>query len=186
MISKNTQHTLSLLNQWLKPHESLLDIGCDKADIAHHLQKAGHSQIFNIDFVDTRQYHTTHFSLYDGVHIPLPDKSVDWVSLNFVLHHVDNQKKPLLLAEVKRVCKGHVFILEDTPSNPLDWCISHLHGHYHRFKINSTEGFGFFSQKGWETYLQTHGFQIVASQRLSRFCRNRKEPYARSLFVLKV
>ena len=186
MISKNTQHTLSLLNQWLKPNESLLDIGCDNADISHHLQKAGHSPIFNIDFVDTRQYPTAHFSLYDGVHIPLPNKSVDWVSLNFVLHHVDNKKKPLLLNEVKRVCKGHVFILEDTPRNPIDWCISHLHGHYHRYKIKSPEGFGFFSQKGWESYLQVQGFKIIASEALSRFCRNRKEPYARSLFVLKV
>ncbi len=186
-MTRNTTHTLRLMTQWFQPQDAVLDIGCDKADVAHHLEQLGFDKLHNVDFVDTRRFATRHFALFDGIHLPFEDESFDGVSLNFVLHHVDNRKKLQLLNEVRRVLKknGKIFILEDTPRNVLDWLIADLHGRYHRRKIGSREGFGFLSQRGWEKYFADNGFQVVASQRQSRFCRNRKEPYARSLFVVQ-
>jgi ubiquinone/menaquinone biosynthesis C-methylase UbiE len=61
------------------------------------------------------------FVLFDGVHIPLPDSSVDIVFAGCVFHHIDDQDHIILLREFHRVLvpKGMVFIFEHNPYNPL-------------------------------------------------------------------
>lgn len=182
--SVNASHVMGHMEQWIKPGAKVLDVGCGSAEVAFFMEKKGY-RFFNIDIGDFRAYNTQHFALYDGQKIDLPDSSVDLVSINFVLHHVPNEKKEFLLSEAMRVTSKYVFILEDTPRNFLDRMISNFHGWYFRRSINSTASYGFYSQENWEKLFTRLNYIIAKSERLSRFCRNKKEPYARSLFVLE-
>lgn len=182
--SVNANHVMGHMTEWIKPGAKVLDVGCGSAEVAFFMEKKGYD-FSNIDIGDFRAYATKHFDLYDGLKINFPDSTFDLVSINFVLHHVPNEKKKLLLAEAMRVSRRYVFILEDTPRNFIDRMISNFHGWYFRRTINSTESFGFYSQGDWEKLFAGMNYSVVKSQRLSRFCRNKKEPYARSLFILE-
>lgn len=182
--SVNASHVMGHMTQWIKPGSRVLDIGCGSAEVAFFMEKKGY-EFFNIDIGDFRAYQTRHFDLYDGLKVNFADSSFDLVSLNFVLHHVPNDKKRLLLAEAMRVSRRYVFILEDTPRNFIDRMISNFHGWYFRRSIKSTASFGFYSQEGWEKLFAGMNYSVARSECLSRFCRNKKEPYARSLFVLE-
>ncbi|MCP4130260.1 MAG: class I SAM-dependent methyltransferase [bacterium] len=184
-LSNNSAHTIGQMARWTQPQDTILDIGCGNGEIAHILEQLGYTSVYNVDFVDLREFDIAHFKLYDGVSLPFEDSFFDFISINFVLHHVPNDKKLLLLDEIKRVSRGILFILEDTPRNFIDRFISGLHGRYFRHKIKSTEPFGFYSQKEWEDLFKKTGWKILASEKQSRLCRNNKEPYARSLFVIE-
>ncbi len=182
--SVNATHVMNHLAQWVKPGAKVLDVGCGSAEVSFFMEKKGY-EYFNIDIGDFRAYPTKHFDIYNGQKINFSDSSFDIVSINFVLHHVPDEKKEFLISEAMRVTRKYVFILEDTPRNFLDRMISNFHGWYFRRTINSTESFGFYSQEGWEKLFSGMNYNLVKSETLSRFCRNKKEPYARSLFVLE-
>src|SRR5262249_51413008 len=105
--------------------------------------------------------------------------------LAFVLHHVPNDKKPALVAEARRVCKRTLVVIEDTPRNAVDRFFNRRHGEKYRKSIGSDAGYCFYSQPGWEQFFAEQRLEVVESQRLSRFCRDWKQPYARSCFVLR-
>ena len=77
------------------------------------------------------------FSLYDGVNLPFPDGRFDVAMLSFVLHHVPNERKVVLLREALRVARQTVFILEDTPTTAFDRFVSRRHGEAYRREIAS-------------------------------------------------
>lgn len=183
-ISFNAAHTVGLLKDELQPDDRFLDVGCGSSEVGHFLEKDDFKNIHNIDFIDMRDFDTKHFLIYDGIHLPFEDNSMDIVAFSFVLHHVSNEKKKLLIKEAMRVTSKRIFVLEDTPRNPIDWVIAFIHGSYFRKKIKSTEPFGFYSRKRWEKEFKSLGLKVIKSERLSRFCRTKDNPSARSMFVL--
>jgi ubiquinone/menaquinone biosynthesis C-methylase UbiE len=177
------RHTVSLIAPHLQSGDSILDVGCGAAHVTAALAERGH-EVWGVDIVDSRKSGHTNFKLYDGLSIDFPDRCFDVVVLAFVLHHVPNELKSKLVEETRRLCRRTLVVIEDTPRNRIDRFFSNRHGEKFRKSIGSTADFGFYSQSEWETFFQREAFQVAQSQRLSRFCRDWKQPYARSCFVL--
>jgi hypothetical protein len=97
---------------------------------------------------------------------------------------VPNETKPALVAEARRVCKRALVVIEDTPRNAIDRFFNRRHGEAYRKSIGSDASYGFYSQPEWEQFFAREQLAVVESQRLGRFCRDWKQPYARSCFVL--
>ena len=179
----DTAHTVSLIAPHLEPGDSILDVGCGSGYVTAALAELGH-EVWGVDIVDTRKTEHPLFKLYDGLTIDFPDRRFDVVVLAFVLHHVPNELKPRLVDEARRLCRRTLVVLEDTPRNRIDRFFSNRHGEKFRRSIGSTADFGFYSQPEWEEFFGREAFHVAHSQRLSRFCRDWKQPYARSCFVL--
>ena len=184
-VRHDTAHTVGLVAPHLREGDAVLDIGCGAGWVTAAIRERGHEAL-GVDIGDFRRTHVPDFALYDGTTLDLPDARYDVVLLAFVLHHVPNELKVKLLGEARRVCRRTVLVVEDTPRTALDRYVSRRHGEKFRKSIGSTAGFGFYSQAEWEQLFASEGFTIVESTRLSRFCRDWLQPYARSFFALGV
>jgi SAM-dependent methyltransferase len=182
-VRKETFHTVSLVEPYLRPETSVLDIGCGEGWVADELVRRGIADIALVDVVDVRRTRAHPFWLYDGVHLSFPDGRFDVVMLNFVLHHVPDERKVLLLREALRVARRHVFILEDTPVTSFDRFVSRRHGEAYRRKIASDAPFGFLTRSEWAWLFRGLGVR-AESRPLGRFCRSVFQPFARAAFVL--
>jgi SAM-dependent methyltransferase len=183
-VRKETLHTVSLVAPHLAAGATVLDIGCGEGWVAEEVARRGAAEVVTVDVVDVRRRRTLPFSLYDGVHLPFPDARFDVVMLNFVLHHVPNERKVALLSEALRVTRRKVFILEDTPTTALDRFVSRRHGEAYRRKIASDAPFGFLTPNEWLWLFRGMGLEAEATA-LSRFCRSVAQPFARAAFVVR-
>jgi ubiquinone/menaquinone biosynthesis C-methylase UbiE len=185
-VGQETAHTISVVRPHLTNESSLLDVGCGSGWVAATLAHQVSCPISTVDIGDFRQVETADFHVFDGLSLPFPDKQFDVVLFSFVLHHVPDELKPLLLAEARRVCRGRVLVLEDTPVTWFDRWVSRQHGERFRRKIGSCERFGFLVKEQWLRLFSLLGLHAVQSQTLSRWCRSMWQPFARTAFVLEV
>ena len=183
-IKRETFHTVSLLMPHLTPGASVLDIGCGEGYVLDELAARGVTNVQGVDIVDIRRNKDYPFRVYDGQTLPFPDRSFDLVVLSFVLHHVPNERKTVLIEEALRVSRAKVVIVEDTPSTVFDRVMNHRHGEAYRRKIRSTAAFGFLTAGEWRWLFRGMGLEPEARP-LSRFCRSILQPFARTLFVLR-
>jgi ubiquinone/menaquinone biosynthesis C-methylase UbiE len=182
-VEKETEHTLSLIEPHLHRGARVLDVGCGAGYVAWQIETRFGAQVHAVDVGDFRRVPVGAFSVFDGLRLPFEDGRFDVVLLSFVLHHMPDVYKPFLLAEARRVSRGKVLVLEDTPRNPIDWLVSWWHGRRFRSRVGSREAFGFLSGAEWTRLFGRMGF---AAQHipLSRWCRSLLQPFARSFFVL--
>jgi SAM-dependent methyltransferase len=184
-VRRDTAHTLSLVAPHVRPGDAILDVGCGAGHVTAALA-ARHADTWGIDIVDLRAAAVSRFARYDGRTIGFPDRRFDVVVLAFVLHHVPDEVKPVLLAEARRVCRRTVIVVEDTPRNAVDRFFNRRHGERFRRSIGSTAAYGFYDRARWEGVFAGLGFHVAVSAPLSRLCRDWLQPYARSVFVLDV
>ena len=184
-VRKETLHTLSFVEAELQPGDTVLDVGCGYGDVAWELARRHDGRVLAVDIVDCRRRELPHFALYDGVTLSFGDASCDVVLVAFVLHHVPNETKHAVLSEIRRVARRRVVVLEDTPKNPVDRYFNRRHGEQYRRKINSTAGYGFYSQAEWPAVFESARLAVVRAATISRFARDWAQPYARSCFVLE-
>jgi SAM-dependent methyltransferase len=173
-----TKHTVSLILPHLDGITSLVDIGCGSGWVASRLAEQRDLAVSTVDIGD--------FHVFDGVRLPFPDQSMDAGLFSFVLHHVPDEIKPLLIAEAKRVCRKKILVIEDTPSTWFDRWASHRHGERFRRKIRSHERFGFLDRDQWMRLFSLLGLHAIKTEQLSRWCRSIWQPFARTAFVLDV
>jgi ubiquinone/menaquinone biosynthesis C-methylase UbiE len=181
---RETAHTLSLLEPHLDGCASVLDIGCGSAYVAWQLAAVAGREVHAVDVADFRRVPLPNFALFDGLHLPYPDGRFDLVVFSFVLHHVPDVYKPLLLAEARRVARRRVVVLEDTPETWLDRCFSWGHGEWFRRKVGNRVPFGFLSAAQWKRLFTVLRMEPTHIQPLSRWCRSALQPFARTVFVL--
>ena len=96
---------------------------------------------------------------FDGVHLPLGDKSYDAVIFVDVLHHTDDPAA--LLAEAKRVARGAIVIKDHTMDGPfayqrlrfMDWVGNAPHG--------VVLPYNYWTEQGWRNAFKGLGLAIV-------------------------
>lgn len=95
---------------FVEPNEKILDLGTGQGLLARKLKDRGF-EVTTADVVNKSYYPDIQPVIYDGEHLPFPDKSFDVCLLIAILHHANNEKA--VLKEVARVAKKLV-VLEDT------------------------------------------------------------------------
>jgi SAM-dependent methyltransferase len=183
-VRKETLHTVTLVAPHLDRGMSVLDVGCGEGYVAEELAARGVREVCAADIVDIRRNRSIAFTLYNDAHLPFPNERFDLVMLNFVLHHVPDDRKIALLREALRVARSKVFILEDTPSSGFDRLVSRRHGEAYRRGIDSSAPFGFLTRGEWRWLFRGLGLE-AESVTLGRFCRSLFQPFARTAFVLR-
>jgi SAM-dependent methyltransferase len=183
-VRKETLHTVSLVAPHLDRGMAVLDVGCGEGYVGEELAARGVREVHGADICDLRRTRNLPFAAYDGERLPFGDERFDLVMLNFVLHHVPDEKKTALLHEALRVTRAKVFILEDTPTTAFDRFVSQRHGDAYRRKIDSDAPFGFLTPGQWRWLFRGMGLEAEGRE-LSRFCRSVLQPFARSVFVLR-
>jgi SAM-dependent methyltransferase len=185
-VDQETLHTVSLILPELEGMSSLLDVGCGSGWVAARLAQHSGLAISTVDIGDFRAVPTPDFHVFDGVRLPFADKSIDASLFSFVLHHVPDELKPILIAEAKRVCRKRILVIEDTPSTWFDRWVNQRHGESFRRRIRSRERFGFLDRDQWMRLFSLLGLRAIRVDRLSRWCRSIWQPFARTAFVLDV
>jgi SAM-dependent methyltransferase len=185
IVRRESRQAAALVARHVGVRTRVLDVGCGEGYVAAELGGRG-AAVALVDIVDVRRIHGQPFHVFDGLNLPFPDASFEIVMLNFVLHHVPDDRKAHLLKEAARVSRDKVFILEDTPRNALDRLMNRRHGRRYRDKIGSRAPFGFLTRSEWEWLFRGLGFLLRESRILGRFCRAPWQPFARSAFVLQV
>jgi SAM-dependent methyltransferase len=107
---------------WSGRHERLLDIGGGTGVIAECLLGLFPvGSVRSIDVVDRFcPTLTVATSVYDGTSLPFPDASFDAATLVNMLHHVPVAVRPDLIAEVRRVVRGPLYIKDHLAEGTLD------------------------------------------------------------------
>lgn len=183
-VRRDTQHTVGLVAPHVGSGAAVLDVGCGEGYVAAELARSG-AAVSMVDIVDIRRVGGGEFRRFDGDHLPFPDRAFDLVMLNFVLHHVPDDRKTDLLREAARVSRDKIFILEDTPRNLIDRLLNRHHGETFRARIGSKAPFGFLTRREWEWLFRGLGLALCDSRTVSRFSRALWQPFARSAFVLR-
>ena len=156
-----------VVNKYLDKGVSILDLGCGEGKSYDDIKSAGiEFSWVGVDIADSpevamRSRDDLEFIAFDGVHIPLPDESVDIVYSRQVFEHVHSPKE--LLLQVQRVLKPGGWFVGST---------SHLEPYHSRSFWNFTPfGFaGFLSESGFSKITLKPGIDGITliSRRLLR------------------
>jgi ubiquinone/menaquinone biosynthesis C-methylase UbiE len=98
---------------------AILDVGCGSGQIALNLQnRLPHSQLQGVDVL-VRPDTYIPVESFDGLHLPFPDQSFDYVLLIDVLHHTMEPQQ--VLAECVRVSRKAVLIKDHLCNSRWDY-----------------------------------------------------------------
>ena len=107
---------------WEARHERLLDIGGGTGIIAQAIQD--HFPAGRVTAVDVEDRYLPTLAVetltYDGTRLPFDDASFDAATMMNVLHHVPPKHRALLVAEIRRVVRGPLYIKDHLRRGPLD------------------------------------------------------------------
>jgi ubiquinone/menaquinone biosynthesis C-methylase UbiE len=101
----------------------------------------------------------------DPLSIPAGDGSFDAAIMLFALHHMDEwEDQERVVAEVARVARGRILVIEDTPTSRVDrwlnvawdWLLNLRHG--------VPTPFTFRSPEGWREVFERTGLKVTHSE----------------------
>ncbi len=115
--------------------------------------------------VDVVDYNATSipFRLYDGIHIPFPDKSFDLSFLIVVLHHCDEPLK--VIEEAIRVTRKRIIVNESVYLNEANRRFNMFFDWFYNRVLHDGVNvpYNFNSPEGWEHLFRELGLGIAAS-----------------------
>lgn len=157
------------IRTWLKPEDTILDIGTGKGHMMAALKGSVYS-IFGIDIWDfptrsvAKQLEGTHFVTAKGQQLPFRNDSVDGVMFWFVLHHVDTvDDQVTALQEAVRVCKpgGHIFLIEDIVASEEEKKLTIAADRRLNVELSGDEPHNYRSEQGWRATFEGLGLSVV-------------------------
>lgn len=161
---------IEALTQNLPQPQSFADVGCGTGTITAALAQAWQVSPQNAKGLDvfnrvSPQSHFTQIPMPRGQGIPLPDKSLDRVTMFMVLHHDADPDK--LLDEIFRVLRpgGHLIVRECDVRNPSEGLFHDVLDHFYYAVFNSFPGIpvpaNHVGAHVWEGKFMRAGFQVV-------------------------
>jgi SAM-dependent methyltransferase len=99
----------------LRDGDAVLDVGCGSGHMLAQISlfRAIKPQGVDLSIVSAR-FPEIPITRYDGRRLPFPDGAFDATMLCYVLHHLSPAEATSLFAEVLRVTRGRVFLIEDS------------------------------------------------------------------------
>lgn len=150
----------------------LLDIACGTGSIINSLQH-NNAKFFGVDISEfavknAAKSPDSYFLCSDAENLPFASQSFDFVILNHILEHIENDKKCIL--DVSRILKSKGRVYIGSPNNrktllflirPYRWFIDKKEGHV-------KPGYSFIEIKN---LLEENGFEIKYYQRINNIFR---------------
>jgi ubiquinone/menaquinone biosynthesis C-methylase UbiE len=155
---------LRALRPLIRPGESLLDVGAGDGLLISMLAQETGSPARGFD-IEARELGGFPVEVYDGMHLPLPDQSVDVSICVAVLHHC--QDAPQVMREIRRVTRKRFLLVEDKFDTVLDrWAVIGFHRYLRWVEAMPFDPRGFSSSSEWSKRLEDAGFDVCEVRRL--------------------
>ena len=158
---------------WAGPHRRLLDVGGGTGVIAQAIAElfpAG--EVTAIDLVDRFcPSLSVAVQAYDGRNSPFADGHFDAATLNNVLHHVPIEARVALLAEIRRVLAGPLYVKDHERAGPLDhWRLTALDA-IGNVPFGGMIRARYLTRGEWEAVTSESGWRIAARAAPARYRR---------------
>jgi len=119
--------------------------------------------------VDERLATLAHDARYLGEHVRaenmqgIADGSMDGITLNFVLHHIDAKNHAAVFAELRRVLKpdGNLFVAEDLADSEQEAKIVEAADRRINMEIAAEATHNYRSRQEWHEFFRQHGFEVA-------------------------
>jgi 2-polyprenyl-3-methyl-5-hydroxy-6-metoxy-1,4-benzoquinol methylase len=122
------------LARWIVGQQ-VLDIGCGFGALVDALRRRGF-EVVGIDMLEDcietgrQRYPQADLRVVTSGPLPFPDKSFDTVVLKDAIHHILAEADlAQFLQEVRRVCRGHIIVIDPNPTLILHvarWLVGHV------------------------------------------------------------
>lgn len=153
---------LGLFAGFLRPGESVLDIGCGSGALVDVLRRRGWDAT-GTDVADQTLFGGPDMPLIVGGRIPFPEGRFDVALMVAVLHHVPAREHERLFDEAARVAR-RVIVLEDIFESRLDFWLTTAADSLLNFEFighpraNRTDA-------GWRAFFAARGFEVTGEGR---------------------
>lgn len=165
----NGLHALSVND--LVANKEIIDIGC--GNVAHFYDPKYAKRRVGIDTSPemiqsaNKLYPSSVHQVASATHLPFPDKSFDIALIQFVLHHIAEDKWSCVLHEAKRVTRDTIIIFDHIKHDK--WFPAFIQQTW----WNITDGGEIYrTESDWKTLLSEVGLNIFNYRRLGRLFKN--------------
>ncbi|MHB9034381.1 MAG: class I SAM-dependent methyltransferase [Anaerolineae bacterium] len=176
--SQRTRYMAALIEGWLQPASTILDLGTGRGYLAHYLLACG-QVVTPMDVRDSVRAPGIKPIIYDGLHLPASSQRFDYCLLSTVLHHT--LQPEALLREAARVSR-RLIVIEDIYSSAFSRWITmascslanwQFHGHPHSNK----------SDAGWRETFGALGLQLLDARYAAML--NYVLPFSHAAYLLR-
>lgn len=106
---------IKTLSGWIKPQETILDIGCGNGLVSCRLVKAFSIKLYGCDVLKYLKVDIPFKHMTSTSKLPFKNKSFDAVLFNDVLHHMNRDNQAKILKEALGF-SNKIIIIEDKPT----------------------------------------------------------------------
>jgi len=159
---------LRKLAPYLARRERVLNLGSGDGVVSEWIRRRFHSEVVDVDVSDMSLVREHPPVVYDGKHLPFPDRSFDVVVIVFVLHHCTDQEQ--VIREAARVCRRSVLVIEDTYRNSSDlaW-LRMMHAYLDKVEGMPLSECRFRSPAGWAAMFGRCGLRVAEVKAWPRY-----------------
>lgn len=147
------------------PDDRVLDCGCGRMRVAHHLRKMVPVRTIGLDMLDLNET-DLEFNAGDAANMPFEDQSFDVVYVAFMMHHTHSDRE--ILKECLRVARKRVIVLEDVYDNWIELQLLKIQDWLGNVVISDEIPlpFTFRDETGWINLFQNLGASVRSVERI--------------------
>lgn len=171
------ERLVPILSRFIKPTDSVLDVGSSDGRLASELGKATGATFLGVDLLvpETTAIPVTPF---DGKHLPFDDNHFDCITLVDVLHHTTDPVS--LLQEANRVANGRLVIKDHCWDTRFEWWRLAVGDYIGNAGYGIPLPYNFIHANEWDQLLQAAGLRCHYRQ---DFLYHRFDPYRHLLIT---
>lgn len=172
------QRMLAFIKEQYNLGKRILDFGCGTGELTVQMRLLGYD-VYGLDvhekhlelaqiLAEENGFSKEMFILNKSNKLPFEDNSIDIMTMFSMIEHLDDEILEWLLPELKRICRGIVYILVPNRLKPVDdhtglkfvpWMPRWLAVHYVKMR-GRKHGYFISQNKSWDVYYRSF-FRIV-------------------------